>query len=75
MTNDDHEDRAKQEAAERARSGVTPSGVPSLPQVFAALDGAKLPEDFMSDTDRDRSIAQPRPALDQLFGNDGKDKN
>jgi antitoxin VapB len=43
------------------------SEVPSLSAVFAALDAAKLPDDFLSDADRDRSIATPRPALEELF--------
>jgi hypothetical protein len=41
--------------------------VPSLEDVFAALDAANLPEDFMSDADRDRRPAENRPALDHLF--------
>jgi len=43
------------------------SEVPSLAEVFAALDAAKLPDDFMSEADRDRRPAEPRPALDELF--------
>ena len=43
------------------------SEVPNLTEVFAALDAAKLPDDFMSDADRDRRPAEDRPALDQLF--------
>ena len=35
--------------------------VPSLDDVFAALDAAKLPEDFMSDADRDRRLPE-KPA-------------
>jgi hypothetical protein len=46
-----------------------------LPQAFAALDAAKLPEAFMTEADRDRSIVQPRPALEQLFENEDKGKN
>jgi antitoxin VapB len=41
--------------------------VPSLDDVFAALDTAKLPEDFMSDADRDRRPPENRPALDHLL--------
>jgi antitoxin VapB len=41
--------------------------VPSLDDVFAALDAAKLPEDFMSDADRDRRPPENRPALDHLL--------
>lgn len=43
------------------------SEVPSLVEVFAALDAAKLPDDFMSEADRDRRPAEDRAALDQLF--------
>ena len=43
------------------------SEVPSLTEVFAALDAANFPDDFMSDADRDRRPAEDRPALDQLF--------
>lgn len=46
------------------------SEVPSLDDVFAALDAAKLPEDFMSEADRDRRPPESRPALDQLFEED-----
>ena len=46
------------------------SEVPSLDDVFAALDAAKLPEDFMSEGDRDRRPPENRPALDQLFEGD-----
>jgi antitoxin VapB len=49
------------------------SEVPNLTEVFAALDAAKLPDDFMSDTDRDRRPAEDRPALDQLFDDASKE--
>jgi antitoxin VapB len=49
------------------------SEVPSLTEVFAALDAAKLPDDFMSDADRDRRPAEDRPALDQLFDDASKE--
>lgn len=41
--------------------------IPSLDEVFAALDAARLPEDFMSDADRDRRPPENRPALDHLL--------
>jgi len=41
--------------------------VPSLDDVFAALDAAKFPADFMSDADRDRRPPEYRPTLDHLF--------
>ena len=43
---------------------------PSLAEVFAALDAAKLPDDFMNDADRDRRPAEERPAIKQLFEDD-----
>jgi len=43
------------------------SEVPSLVEVFAALDAATLPDDFMSEADLDRRPAEDRPALNQLF--------
>jgi antitoxin VapB len=46
------------------------SEIPPLTEVFAALDAAKFPEDFMSEADRDLRPAQERPALDQLFDPD-----
>ena len=46
------------------------SEIPPLAEVFAALDAAKLPDEFMSEGDRDRSPAQDRPMLDELFGDD-----
>jgi len=48
------------------------SEVPSLAAVFAALDADKLPDDFMSDADRDRRAPEDRPALNQLFEEDSK---
>jgi len=50
--------------------GVILTEVPSLTEVFAALDAAKLPDDFMSDADRDRRPAEERPAIKQLFEDD-----
>jgi antitoxin VapB len=49
------------------------SEVPNLTEVFAALDAAKLPDDFMSDADRDRRPAEDRRALDQLFDDASKE--
>jgi antitoxin VapB len=43
------------------------SEIPSIEEVFAALDAAQIPADFMSEADRDRRPPQARPALDQLF--------
>lgn len=38
--------------------------------MFAALDAAKLPEEFMSEADRNRRPPDDRSALDQLFEED-----
>jgi len=46
------------------------SEIPPLAEVFAALDAAQLPDDFLGEADRDRRPAQQRPALDELFAND-----
>jgi antitoxin VapB len=43
------------------------SEVPSLDDVFAALDAAKIPEDFLSGEDRDRRAPEDRPELNDLF--------
>jgi antitoxin VapB len=47
--------------------------IPNLEEVFAALDAADLPEDFMNPADRDMSPPQRRPALDALFAGDDLD--
>jgi antitoxin VapB len=46
------------------------SEIPPLGEVFAALDAARLPDDFLGEADRDRRPAQQRPTLDELFAND-----
>lgn len=43
------------------------SEVPPLAEVFAALDAARLPDDFLSEADRDRRPAEEPAALIQLF--------
>jgi virulence-associated protein VagC len=55
-----------------ANGNIVLSEVPSVAEVFAALDAAKLPDDFMSDADRDRRPAEDRPALDRLFDEESK---
>jgi virulence-associated protein VagC len=55
-----------------ADGNIVLSEVPSVAEVFAALDAAKLPDDFMSDADRDRRPAEDRLALDQLFDEESK---
>jgi len=47
------------------------SDVPPLAEVFAALDAAQLPADFLSEGDRDQRPADARPALDQLCADEG----
>jgi antitoxin VapB len=49
---------------------VVLSEVPPLPEVFAALDAAQLPKDFLSEADRDQRPTEDRPALDQLFADE-----
>jgi virulence-associated protein VagC len=46
------------------------SEIPPLSEVFAALDAAQLPSDFLSEDDRDRSPAEERSALEGLFEED-----
>jgi hypothetical protein len=46
------------------------SEAPNVDEIFAALDAAKIPADFLSDADRDRRPPQDRPALDDLFDDD-----
>ncbi|MFT4114894.1 antitoxin [Silvibacterium sp.] len=40
------------------------SEVPEIEEIFAELDAAKIPADFMSDADRDRRPAEKRPEID-----------
>jgi len=46
------------------------SEIPTVADVFAALDAANLPDGFLSEADRDRRPAEERPALDRLFERD-----
>ena len=46
------------------------SEVPNVDEIFAALDAAKIPVDFLSDADRDRRPPEDRPSLDELFDDD-----
>ena len=41
-------------------------------EVFAALDAAHVPDDFLSEAERDRRPPERRPALDELFDLDQK---
>jgi hypothetical protein len=54
---------------------IIPPEAPNITQVFAKLDAAKLPEDFMGDADRDRRVAEDRPALDHLCDDDAPESN
>ena len=49
------------------------SEVPPLADVFAALDAAQLPKDFLTEADRDQRTAEDRAGLDQLFANEVSD--
>ena len=53
-----------------ASGDVILSEAPSLDDVFAALDAARIPKDFMSDKDRDGRPPQDRPELDSLFADE-----
>jgi virulence-associated protein VagC len=55
-----------------ANGNIVLSEVPSVAEVFSALDAARLPDDFMTDVDRDRRPAEDRSALDQLFDEESK---
>jgi hypothetical protein len=39
---------------------------PSIEEVFAALDAAQLPVDFLGEADRDRRPPEARHSLDDL---------
>jgi antitoxin VapB len=39
-------------------------------EVFAALDAARVPDDFLSEAERDRQLPASRPALDELLDED-----
>jgi len=41
-------------------------------EVFAALDAANVPDDFLSEAERDKRPPASRPALDELFDQDGQ---
>lgn len=46
--------------------------IPTVDEIFAALDAAKIPHDFLAD--RDHQLPQERPELDRMFEeNAGKD--
>lgn len=47
---------------------ILSEGPGSWSEVFAALDAAGVPEDFLSEAERNRRPPVRRKALDQLFG-------
>jgi len=51
------------------RSGdiILSEGPGTWADVFAALDAAHIPDDFLSEAERDRRPPAGRPALDELF--------
>lgn len=49
---------------------VIPKSTGTLDEVFAALDAAKLPDDFMCEADRDRRTLSDSPAIEALFVED-----
>jgi hypothetical protein len=51
-------------AGHRLRAAILSEGPGSWADVFAALDAAHIPEDFMSEAERDSRPPEPRPALD-----------
>lgn len=63
-------EQAKAEILSHYRTGSEAGKAPSLDEAFVALDAAKLPEDFMSDADRDRRPPQERPELEKLCEQD-----
>jgi len=49
---------------------ILSEGPGSWADVFAALDEARVPDDFLSEAERDRRPPESRAALDELFGGD-----
>jgi len=49
---------------------ILSEGPGSWAEVFAALDAAQFPDDFLSDTERDRRPPTTRPELEKLFDED-----
>jgi antitoxin VapB len=47
---------------------ILSEGPGSWADVFAALDEARVPDDFLSEGERDRRLPEGRPSLDELFG-------
>lgn len=56
------------------RSGdiILSEGPGTWGEIFAALDAAHVPDDFLSDKERDRRPPTRRAALDELFEPDRK---
>jgi antitoxin VapB len=49
---------------------ILSEGPGSWAEVFAALDAAQIPDDFLSETERDRRLPTTRPELEKLFDED-----
>jgi antitoxin VapB len=49
---------------------ILSEGSGSWAEVFAALDSAQIPDDFLSESERDRRPPTMRPELDKLFDED-----
>jgi antitoxin VapB len=47
---------------------ILSEGPGSWADVFAALDEARVPDDFLAEAERDRRPPDSRPVLDELFG-------
>lgn len=50
---------------------ILSEGPGSWSDIFAALDAAGVPEDFLSEGERDRRPASPRAAVDDLLDEEG----
>lgn len=46
----------------------------SWDEVFAELDAAQIPDDFLSESERDLRPPQARPAIEALFDDDNPTK-
>ncbi|MGA2890848.1 MAG: AbrB/MazE/SpoVT family DNA-binding domain-containing protein [Terracidiphilus sp.] len=51
---------------------ILSEGPGSWSEVFAALDAAQIPEDFLSEEERDRRPSATRPELEKLFDEDSE---
>jgi antitoxin VapB len=49
---------------------ILSEGPGSWAEVFTALDAAQIPDDFLSEAERDRRLPMTRPELEKLFDED-----